>query len=90
MILLDIRNIFVIVAYGYTEEEVIEILKEDGYIHNFLMGSRFTREQRQTWKDMMAKCDEVWSFGNPRLTFEEFKWQYSHAIDMGYEIWRMG
>lgn len=90
MNLLDIKNIFVVVAPDYTEDEVRNILIDDGYVDNFVFGSRYTIDDRDVWKDIMGKCDEVWIFGKSYRTFGEAKWQHSWAKKEGHEIWAMG
>ncbi len=79
-----------IVAPDYTEDNVRKILTDDGYIDNFIFGSKYGLEKRDEWKDIMAKCDEVWIFGKTYRTFGEAKWQHSWAKKQGYESWNMG
>lgn len=88
--MLDLKNIFVVVAPDYTEDEVRSILIDDGYVDNFVFGSKYNIDNRDEWKEIMHKCDEVWVFGKSHRTFAEAKWQHSYAKKNGMEIWNMG
>lgn len=88
--MLDINNVFVIVAPDYTDDEVRKILKDDGYLHNFIFGNQFTKEQESLWKEIMLDCDEIWVYGKTYRTFGEAKWQHAFANKEGLEVYKMG
>ena len=75
-------NVYVIFnPEQYTEEKIINIIKEEGYEHNFFF-------HRKTISDKtihMKVADEVWTFGN----VEDLE-DYKMAIEFGLDVWEMG
>lgn len=87
--MLDVKNIFLVICTkDYSEDEVRQILIEDGYDDNFVFGSRYEKGSEE-WKPVMEQCDEVWVFGQTHRTFGVSKWQHSYALKKGMEVWKM-
>lgn len=86
---MDIKNIFVVVAPDYTEDDVRKILIEDGYDDNFVFGSKYPKNSTD-WEPVMLQCDEVWVFGKSYRTFGVAKWQHAYANKNGMDVWNMG
>jgi len=87
---MDIRNIYVIVGKKFTKELVVEEIKSEGYKHNFLFGQsvplpRGMIELENTVRSNLAKCDEVWCFGDCAGDYH-----YELAKFKGADIWYMG
>lgn len=87
---MDLKNIFVIVGRGYVKESVVEILKSDGYIHNFTFGCNFKKEDVKEWGKLILESDEVWIYGETNKDFKVSKWQHSFSLKNNVDVWRMG
>ena len=86
---MDVMDVFVVIGYGYTREEVEKILIEDGYEDNFIFGDKFD-ENDPTWQKLIDKSDEVWGFGKTNLWGIVAKWQWSYANKTKKVMFRMG
>lgn len=78
---MDIRNVGVVVdGIIYHKSDVIKVIKEEGYKHNFV----FLNGVKDLVK-YMNQCDEIWEFSNCDNTLE-----HKIAIELVKDIWKMG
>jgi hypothetical protein len=68
--------VFVIIGVGYTKEEVIEEIRQEGYKHEFNFDNS---------SSALQESQEVWCFG--RVNDCDL---YHEAVELGKDIWIMG
>jgi len=66
----------------YSKEDIVKIIKEEGYKHDFYFGNLGQHEFADCY---LNEADEVWLFGNCNDIPD-----YQLAIQIGSDCWRMG
>lgn len=76
------KNVFVIIGEGWTRQDIIKVIKDEGYKDNFYFGQNSNIDES---KKEMKKAEECWCFGKCS-DLELFK----YAQENGEDIWIMG
>lgn len=79
---MDINNVVVIIGKEFTKEDVVDIIREEGYQHNFFFNDGY---DWQTIVSGMKIADEVWCFGDVSMDKT-----YKYALEQDYDCWTMG
>lgn len=77
---MDLKMIYVIEGDGFCTDDIVEIIKEEEYTHNFYFASKHPFN-----KGYLMQCDEVWCFGDCELVED-----YHMAMESRKDIWQMG
>ena len=76
------KNVYIIIGEGFTQEEVKRELKEEGYPYNFYFPRTDDFEERRLH---MWVADEIWTFGDVSKIDD-----YQVAKTDGKDVWVMG
>lgn len=72
------KLVFVIIGKGYTEHEVRQEIKEEGYPYTFHFGME---------SEAFHSAEEIWVFGEPSEVAQRL---LDFAMTVGTSIWIMG